>query len=84
MGSNRDSQNTDTKLKRIAWLSAKDSEKRYAQLMHHFHKESFAICFHKLDRSQAVGIDGVDKAHYGERLDENLKDQVVRMKQMAL
>ena len=83
MGSNRDSQNTDTKLKRIAWLSAKDPEKKYAQLMHHFNKESFAICFYELDSRKAVGMDGVDKARYGERLDENLEDLVKRMKHMA-
>lgn len=80
---NRNSQNTDTKLKRIAWLSAKDPEKKYAQLMHHFNKESLAICFYKLDKKKAVGIDGVDKVRYGEQLEENLEDLVSRMKHMA-
>jgi len=80
---NRNSQNTDTKLKRIAWLSAKDPEKKYAQLMHHFNKESLAICFYKLDKKKAVGIDRVDKVRYGEQLEENLEDLVSRMKHMA-
>ena len=46
-------------------------------------KESFAICFYEIDSRKAVGMDGVDKARYGERLDENLEDMVKRMKHMA-
>lgn len=74
---------TDTKLKRIAWLSAQDSDKQFNCLMHYFNEESLAGCFHELDGKKAVGIDGVDKAQYGMELDENLKDLVARMKRMA-
>jgi RNA-directed DNA polymerase len=74
---------TDTKLKRIAWLSAKDPDKQFDCLMHYFNEESLAGGFHELDGKRAVGIDGVDKAQYGMELDENLKDLVARMKRMA-
>ena len=53
---------TDTKLKRIAWLSARDPHKRFACLMHHVNEESLAACFHELDGKKAVGIAGVSKA----------------------
>ena len=83
MESNRDSINTNTKLKRIAWLSANDPEKKFDQLMHHFNEASLAACFHELDGKKAVGIDGIDKARYGENLNDNLKELVSRMKRMA-
>ncbi len=53
---------TDTKLKRIAWLSARDPHKRFDSLMHHFNEQPLAACFHELDGRKAVGIDGVTKA----------------------
>src|SRR5512134_3263795 len=74
---------TDTKLKRIAWLSASDPHRQFDSLMHHFNVESLAACFHELDGAKAVGIDGVTKAQYGEHLEENLQELVERMKRMA-
>jgi len=74
---------TNTKLARIAWLSARDPGKRFDHLMHHFTEESLAACFHALDGNKAVGLDGVSKAHYGEHLRENLEDLVGRLKRMA-
>ena len=41
--------------------------------------ESLAACFHELDGTKAVGIDGITKAHYGEHLEENLHDLVERI-----
>ena len=66
MGSPETYSMTDTKLKRIAWLSASDPDKRFDSLMHHFTEESLAACFDELDGTKAVGIDGVTKAQYGE------------------
>jgi hypothetical protein len=74
--SNRDSVDTDTKLKRIAWLSAHDPKKKFDQLMHHFNEGSLSACFHELDGKKAVGIDGIEKSRYGENLDDNLKDLI--------
>lgn len=39
--------------------------------MHLFSQESLAACFHALDGKKAVGVDGVSKAEYGERLESN-------------
>ena len=74
---------TDTKLKRIASLTARDPHKRFDCLMHLFNEESLAGCFPELDGRKAVGTDGVDKADYGRELNDNLKELVTRMKRMA-
>ena len=74
---------TKTKLNRIAWLSKQDANKKFECLMHLFNYESLVDCFHRLDKDKAVGIDGVDKATYGQKLDGNIKDLVIKMKEMA-
>jgi RNA-directed DNA polymerase len=74
---------TITKLNRIAWLSKQDINKEFECLMHLFNKESLLECYHGLEKNKAVGIDGVDKESYGENLDANLDDLLVRMKKMA-
>jgi len=74
---------TATKLARIAKLSASDPLKRFDSLMHLFTEESLAACFHGLNGRKAVGVDGVSKAEYGERLESNLKELIARMKRMG-
>jgi group II intron reverse transcriptase/maturase len=75
--------NTATKLKRIAWLSAKDTEKTFRCLMHHVNEESLRTIFNKLDGKKAIGIDGIRKEDYAKNLEINLKDLLERMKRMA-
>ena len=74
---------TETKLKRIAWLSQRDPLKQFNSLMHHYNDESLKACFNMLDGKKAVGCDGVGKAKYAERLDDNIKDLLERMKRMG-
>ena len=50
---------TDTVLRRIAWLSARDASKRFDSLMHLFNQDSLAACFHELEGRKAVGADGI-------------------------
>ncbi len=50
---------TNTKLERIAWLSARDVHKRFDNVMHHFTEENLAECYRTLDGRKAVGADGV-------------------------
>ena len=76
-------QMTNTKLERIAWLSARDRDKRFDQLMHLFTEEALGECYRSLDGRKAVGADGVTKKRYGEDLEGNLKDLVERMRRMA-
>lgn len=74
---------TDTKLKRIAWLSRQDEEKEFINLMHLFNVESLRQCFDELDGKKAVGVDGIDKEKYRENLEGNLENLVTRMKRMG-
>ena len=59
MGSTESHGITETKLKRIAWLSGGDAHKQCNSLMHHFNEVSLIDCFHRLDGKKAVGTDGV-------------------------
>lgn len=74
---------TETKLKRIAWLSAKDKDKVFNNLMHLFNKESLKICFNELEGKKAVGPDGVNKEAYRINLDNTIEDLVSQMKGMS-
>ena len=74
---------TTTQLKRVAWLSSRDQARQFDNLMHHFNEASLEDCFRRLDGRKAVGIDGVTKEQYAERLDENLKQLIRRMRSMA-
>jgi RNA-directed DNA polymerase len=74
---------TATQLTRIAQLSARDPQKTFDSLMHHVNETSLKECFHQLDGTKAVGVDGVTKAVYARDLEDNLTDLVARMKRMA-
>lgn len=74
---------TETKLSRITWLSSRDKDKVFHQLMHHFNEESLENCFYKLDGSKASGADGVTKEQYRQELKGNIKDLVERMRRMS-
>ena len=83
MNSSEIQESTDTKLKRIAWLSSKDPHKKFGQLAHHFNEKSLRVCFKELQAKKARGIDGVSKVQYGENLDANLQELVQQMKAMS-
>lgn len=74
---------TETKLKRIAWLSSQDKSKSFNNLMHLFNEGALIVCYQELDANKALGIDGVDKAKYGSRLFENIQELVDKLKKMA-
>lgn len=74
---------TQTKLRRIAWLSSRDKGKVFNNLMHLINEESLEICFNELDGTKAVGEDGINKAEYGKRLKENIEELTRKLKSMA-
>jgi group II intron reverse transcriptase/maturase len=74
---------TETKLKRITWLSSLNKYKQFNQLIHHFNEEALLICYQELDRKKAIGIDRVNKESYGTNLEENLKALVAKVKAMS-
>ena len=83
MGTTESQYTTETKLKRIAWLSSQDSEKKFECLMHLYNEESLKRCYYELSGNKARGADGITKEEYGKDLDANLKNLVDRMKRMA-
>ena len=74
---------TETKLRRIAWISERDPKKEFSCLMHYFNNESLKECFNQLDKNKAIGIDKVTKEDYGKNLDKNIEELLNRMKHMA-
>jgi len=74
---------TETKLKRIAWLSSNDRNMKFECVMHHINIDLMRGNFLRLDPKKAVGIDGVSKLEYGENLEENLNKLLDELKRMA-
>ncbi len=74
---------TETKLRRIAWLSSLDKGKSFNNLMHLFNEESLKACYHELGANKASGVDGVNKDKYGSRLKENIQELVGKLKSMT-
>jgi RNA-directed DNA polymerase len=74
---------TNTKLKRITWLSEQEHEKKFECLMHLFNYESLLECLHELDKNKAVGTDGINKMAYATNLDANIQELITKMKDMA-
>lgn len=74
---------TETKLGRIAYLSAQDHKRTFGILMHHINEESLNECFKLIDGNKARGIDNVSKEEYAANLKENLSDLMNRMKRMG-
>ena len=74
---------TETKLRRIKWLSSQDKGKEFNNLMHLFNEESLEQCYHELDGRKAIGVDKVTKDEYGENLQCNIKELVAKLKRMS-
>jgi RNA-directed DNA polymerase len=74
---------TETKLRRIAWLSSQDKSKNFNNLMHLFNEDALAVCYHELNAKKAIGVDGVDKVKYGLRLTGNIRELVGKLKNMT-
>jgi group II intron reverse transcriptase/maturase len=74
---------TETKLKRIAALSAANPDMIFTHVIHHINIDSMRTCFLELDGRKAKGNDGIDKASYGENLEINLQNLMERMQRMA-
>ena len=73
---------TETKLRKIAILSASDANKEFHSLMHHYNMESLKECFEDLELRKSPGNDGITKREYGKDLDHNLQSLLTRMKSM--
>lgn len=72
-----------TKLRRIATKASQDKSCQFTSLFHLMNKTLLLECFTQLKGKAASGIDNITKAQYGENLDANLDNLVVRLHNMA-
>lgn len=73
-----------TELTRFTQWAKEKPQKRYTALMGLLAAvEGLADSFHRQPSRKAVGVDGVDKADYGLKLEANLTDLSARLKRMA-
>ncbi len=70
----RDQLDLITKLDREEQRSQQDRGTVFNNLGHLANLAMLELCYHSLDGSKAVGIDGVTKDKYGQNLDRNLKE----------
>lgn len=73
----------ETQLTRIAELAKTKHDMVFTSLAHLLNEDNLKQCHHELQRGKATGINGVTKEVYGEKLDENIKSLVERLKKKA-
>ena len=73
----------ETKLERITQLSKENPDMVFTSIGHLINIEMLKDCHAKMDKDKAVGIDGVTKEEYSQKLEENLIDLIDRMKRKA-
>lgn len=71
---------TKSKLVLISERARMEPECRFTCLAHLLDAEFLKSCYCELGRDRASGIDGVSWKEYGERLERNLEELVMRMK----
>jgi hypothetical protein len=71
-------------LERIRLAAARDGKMRFTALLHHVcDLPMLRAAYLNLKREAAAGVDGETWRHYGERLEENLRDLAERVKRGA-
>jgi RNA-directed DNA polymerase len=71
-------------LERVREAARKDKKQRFTALFHHVYAiDQLRQAYYELKRNAAPGIDGETWRHYGENLEENLKDLSERVKRGA-
>ena len=68
------------KLILISERARQDPKCQFTSLAHLLNERFLEHCYHRLGRDRASGIDGVTWQEYGENLEENLRDLVMRLK----
>lgn len=76
----RNSKNVSLKQARIALLAKQSPEMGFTSLIHHLDTEWLCEAYCKTRKDGAPGIDGETWEHYGEQLEENLRNLIARLK----
>lgn len=69
-----------TKITRINQIAREKPKEVFTSIYHLINKELLEECFNELDGNKAIGIDGITKQEYKEKLNENLENIVTRLK----
>jgi group II intron reverse transcriptase/maturase len=78
-----DGKQQKTKLERIGERAKHRKDTVFNNLGHVLDMDLLRECYHKLEWKKAIGIDGVSKATYGQRLEERLQDLLTRIRRNA-
>jgi group II intron reverse transcriptase/maturase len=71
-------------LARVRQAARKDRKQRFTALLHHIYDiERLRAAYLAVERGAAAGVDGETWQHYGESLEENLRDLSERLKRGA-
>src|SRR2546426_5410274 len=71
-------------LERVRQAAGKDRRQRFTALLHHVYDVGrLRAAYRAVKRDAAGGVDGETWQHYGERLEENLRDLSARLKRGA-
>lgn len=70
----------ETKLERIAEISANSPRPEFTSLYHLINKEMLLQCHKESDGNKAVGVDEITKKEYERNLEQNIDDLVERLK----
>jgi len=71
-------------LERVRQVARKDRKQRFTALLHHVYEVArLRSAYFALKREAAPGVDGETWRHYGEALEENLRDLSERLKRGA-
>ena len=77
-------QGAPSALERVRLAAARDRRMRFTALLHHIcDLDTLRAAYLALKREAAAGVDGETWRHYGERLEENLRDLAERLKRGA-
>lgn len=75
---------TQSALERVRQAAKRDRKQRFTALLHHVYDiERLRLAYHALKRGAAAGIDGETWQHYGEHLEDNLRDLSQRLRSGA-
>ncbi|MGH9461622.1 MAG: group II intron reverse transcriptase/maturase [Vicinamibacteria bacterium] len=71
-------------LERVRQAARRDRKQRFTALLHHVYAvERLRAAYYAVKRDAAAGVDGETWQHYGETLEENLRDLSERLKRGA-
>ena len=71
-------------LERVRQAAKGDKKLRFTALLHHIYNlETLRLAYFSLKREAAPGVDGETWRHYGETLEDNLRDLSERLKRGA-